>query len=184
MHPSSNTLTRQNIEETISGYLELIEELGEEASAKRGLELLYAIKRDALPAGPYPGVTLFEAANRILTDLVVLYGVRWLLHEGPFRFEAFTVEYGHQNNNDFDIQATDGTALLIGEAFNVAPSFFGVKKSAMLKKLRGSQAQTKLLVFNSDAVLPNYQAKPRLGEHFLIVDVGTTQARLMSGPNS
>ena len=28
-----------------------------------------------------PDVALFEAANRIMTDLVILYGVRWLLKD-------------------------------------------------------------------------------------------------------
>jgi hypothetical protein len=41
-----------------------------------------------------------------MTDLVILNGVKWLLEERIFGFSAYTVEYGHQNNNSYDIEAS------------------------------------------------------------------------------
>ena len=53
----------------------------------------------------------------------------------------------------YDITATAGSFSLVGEAFNVAPSFFQAKKSSMVKKLRAQQnADYRLVIFNADAV--------------------------------
>jgi hypothetical protein len=54
---------------------------------------------------PYPTVTRFEAANRIMSDLVILYGVKWLLDNSVFPFENYIVEYGNEDKNGFDIRA-------------------------------------------------------------------------------
>jgi hypothetical protein len=78
-----------------------------------------------------------------LSDLVILYGVKWLLDNNTFPFESYTVEYGNENKNGFDICATGNGKTLIGEAFNVAQSFFQTKKSTMLKKLAKSTADYK-----------------------------------------
>jgi hypothetical protein len=66
------------------------------------------LKREAVGAGRYPNVTLFEAANRIMTDVVMLNGVRWLLKDEVFPFRAYTVEYGHGNEGAHDIEASEG----------------------------------------------------------------------------
>jgi len=86
MHQSSDTLSRENIDQTLVEYVTSIECLGESVAALRGVRLLEALKRDIVGIGPYPAVTLFEAANRIMTDLVILYGVRWLLRNAVFPF--------------------------------------------------------------------------------------------------
>ena len=129
--------------------------------------------------GPYPHVTMFEAANRIMSDLVILYGVQWLLNTAAFPFDSYTVEYGNENNNGFDVCATDLDKILIGEAFNVAPSFFQTKKASMLKKLAASTADYKIIMFNHDAVAPNYTPKPNNGEYFLFVRVGTDHSYMV-----
>ena len=87
-----------------------------------------SLKREKLDHGPYRDVTLFEAANRIMSDLVILKGIRWLLDEKVFPFDAYTVEFGNENRNGFDIRAEQGGKTLVGEAFNVAPSFYPVKR--------------------------------------------------------
>ena len=62
----------------------------------------------------------------------------------------------------------------MGEAFNVAPSFFQLKKTLMLKKLRGPEvaADYKPLVFNQDAVPEGYKPAPKQSEFFVFVKVG------------
>jgi hypothetical protein len=74
----------------------------------------------------------------------------------------YTVEYGNENNNGFDICATGNDKVLIGEAFNVVPSFFQTKKASMLKKLATSSADFKIIMFNHDAVVRSYRPKPNI----------------------
>jgi hypothetical protein len=181
----NDRLTQQNIRQTLNDYLASVEHLGTSISALKGIPLFEALKRDHLESGPYPGVTLFEAANRVMTDLVMLYGVRWLLASAAFPFTEYSVEYGNEDKKGFDIQATAGGKVLIGEVFNVARSFFPVKKNATLKKLRRpqSKADFKLVMFNSDAVLPEYSPQLRANERFVVVRVGTGEASLV-GPTA
>jgi hypothetical protein len=119
-----------------------------------------------------------------MTDLVILYGVKWLLNHGAFPFDSYTVEYGHGNKQGFDITACANGRTLIGEAFNVAPSFFQIKKNSMLKKLRGPSAKAdfKIVMFNQDAVAAAYVPKPRNNEFFVLVEVGTGDARTIPDP--
>ena len=134
-------------------------------------------------SGPYPNVTLFEAANRIMTDLVMLHGVRWLLKRKAFPFRAYTVEYGHGNEGAHDIEAREGGKTLIGEVFNVAPCFFPIKKAAALKKLRASRinAEYRVILVNHDAVVASYVPKPRSGEYYVFVNIETGDCRLVAG---
>jgi hypothetical protein len=116
-----------------------------------------------------------------MTDLVILRGVKWLLTQSNFGFDAYTVEYGHQNNNNFDLEASREDKRLIGEAFNVAPSFFQGKKSAMLRKLNiDEKATIKLIMFNHDAEAAGYTPNPSSDVHFLFVDVTTGDCRVVS----
>lgn len=182
MNRYSTTLSKTNIDQIVADYVAGVEHLGESIASLRGLRLFGALKRDRVGSGPYPNVTLFEAANRIMTDLVILYGVRWLLKHGVFPFDAYTVEYGNDDEQGFDIRASSGNSTLLGEAFNVAPSFFQGKKSAMLKKLRQQTAQAdfKLVLFNHDAVQMRYAPDIGEREYFVVVKVGTDEARMLT----
>ena len=115
-----------------------------------------------------------------MTDLVLLYGVRWLLQEKCFPFTEYAVEYGHGNQSAFDLIAEANGERLIGEAFNVAPSFFATKKAAMLKKLRtkGQGATHTLILCNADAVRGQYMPAAESAEYHLLVDVGTGRGRM------
>ena len=137
-------ITSRDIDRLFSRYIAEMESVGDCIDGLRGLRLLSALKRDVVGAGPYPNVTLFEAANRIMTDLVMLHGVRWLLKHEVFPFRAYRVEYGHGNEGAHDIEASEGGKTLIGEVFNVAPSFFPIKKAAALRSSgrRGSTPST------------------------------------------
>ena len=178
-------LTRQNVDIKIQEYLQSLEELQLQAS---GLHLIAQIKRAALGQGPYPNVTLFEAANRIGTDLVILNGIRWMLVTNVFPFESYTVEYGNEHQSGFDIRAELSGKRLIGEAFNVAPSFYQSKKSGALKKLMSAKADFKILVFNQDAVSDGYRPSPQGGELYVAVNWSsggaTISPALLSGPST
>jgi hypothetical protein len=108
-----------------------------------------------------------------MSDLVILYGIEYLLRSKHFPFTEYKVEFGNENRNDFDIEALSSNESLVGEAFNVAPSFFQGKKSHALKKLKKPiETKYRILMFNSDAVDNCYQ--PRHNDdrlYFVIVDI-------------
>jgi hypothetical protein len=174
-------LTRHNIDATIEQYTLQIEEIGSSIRRMTGLRLLEALKRREVKAGPYPDVTLFEAANRIMTDLVILYGVKWLLSEYIFPFRSYAVAFGHSHGNGFDIQASEDGKKLVGEAFNVAPSFLQGKKSSMLRKLRtkGKDADFTVVMFNHDAIREPYKPRRADGNYYVFVNVGKGAAEMI-----
>lgn len=174
-------ITSANAGQLIKDYCTLVEEIGNPVAESKGLPLLHALKREKVNAGPYPGVTLFEAANRIMSDLVILYGVKWLLDKKVFPFETYTVEYGNEDTSGFDIQANGGGKKLVGEAFNVASSFFQTKKTAMLKKLRasGAGADYKIILFNDEAVDRSYEPNPKSHEYFVFIQIGGDDSRMV-----
>lgn len=77
--------------------------------------------------GPYSGITVFEAANRIASDLVIINGIIQIIGDGLEPEESLiTVRLGNKhikNKGDFTINNKEG------EAFNVAPSFYNGKIS-------------------------------------------------------
>ncbi len=168
-------LDAKNIESAISDYLLLLNQIPLSISAHNILGLLTTLKREKVEKGPYPHVTIFEAANRIMTDLTILFGIKDLLNGAipEIKFNSYTVELGNEDNNDHDIEATNGIVSLVGEAFNVSETFFQGKKTMALRKLRSATNKNKLkvILYNSDAVNSKYQ--PNLGddEFFLAVNI-------------
>ncbi|RHX89440.1 hypothetical protein [Leptospira stimsonii] len=168
-------VTRGNIENILLNYKNSIKEIGASIGQKKGLELLTLLKREIINVEPYPTVTLFEAANRIMTDLVILEGIKWIFDNNIFPFEIYTIEYGNENENSHDITANNSTKNLIGEAFNVAPSFFQGKKSSAVDKLKNSTLKSdyKLLLINSDAVTSAYQPKLNEGIFHVFININS-----------
>jgi hypothetical protein len=181
MTSSERKLTKSNVGELLKNYANSVETIGASIQGQTGRTLLESLKRGKVGVGPYPDVTLFEAANRIMTDLVIYTGVKWLLDNETFPFTEYTVELGNEDNNGFDIRAEATSKTLIGEAFNVAPSFFQGKKGAMLKKLKkNGKADYKIIMVNHDAVLESYApAKEEAGVYYVIVNVGAASAKVV-----
>jgi len=179
LHNFERSISKANAASLIATYLASVEEIKNSLGDHKVLDLLKVLKREAVGAGPYPHVTMFEAANRILSDLVILYGVKWLLDNDVFPFERYEVEYGNENKNGFDICAAGNGRKLVGEAFNVAPSFFQGKKRSMLKKVTESNADFKIIMFNHDAVKLGYSPKPTNNEYFVFVRVGSGDSHIV-----
>jgi len=173
MQQIERTLTASNIDKITETFCSTLVSVGKSIRGKTGIPLFMTLKREKLVQEPYSGVSLFEAANRIMSDLVILKGIAALLKSKQFPFSAYTVEFGNENNRGFDIIASRGSTTLIGEAFNVAPSFFQTKKSSALKKLKRCQDNVtyRILMFNDDAVSSSYSPKPQVGLHHIIVGV-------------
>jgi hypothetical protein len=154
-------LNQTNIDKELTDYLRSVNSIELPASQNDILMSIYSLKRKPLGSGPYPDVSLFEASNRILSDIVILFGVQRLLTNpmvGNVRlpFREYEVALGVEGGND--LRATFGGRSLVGEAFNVAQSFFQAKKYSMIKKLRtGEKVDYRLIIFNADAVRdPDY----------------------------
>ncbi|MFJ2483891.1 hypothetical protein ACIOWE_26900 [Pseudomonas sp. NPDC087598] len=145
---------------------------------------MLALKRDRLGHGPYPDVSLFEAANRIMSDLVILHGIGALLKGRLFPFDEYIVEFGNENRNSFDIRAESQSGTLAGEAFNAASSFFGTKKRAALKKLRSKALEQSFRVIMFNAEGPRSGIRPEVDGIFQIaVDITTGSIEVHPEPH-
>jgi hypothetical protein len=177
------TLNHKNIDSVICAYVSSINEVGAEVSDLKGVDLFVNLKRGKVGVGPYPKVSLFEAANRIMTDLVILKAVKYLLNSNTLPFDEYIVEYGHEDQNSHDITSTSKNGEgFAGEAFNVAPSFYQGKKRATKKKLQDSKfnANHKFIIANLDAVSANYHPLKNEGVNYLFVDINSDFAQLFS----
>ncbi|PVX83669.1 hypothetical protein [Paraburkholderia unamae] len=181
MQQQVRSLTLGNVEQITNEFVNSISEIGESIHGLRGIALFTALKRTALGHGPYPHVTLFEAANRIMSDLVILRGVAGLLRAGMFGIDTYLVEFGNENKNGFDIRGESALGhTIIGEAFNVAPSYFTGKRWSSVEKLKNADATHRLLLVNDDAVSPTYEPMPKTGLHYVFVNIETGAIRVLS----
>lgn len=144
-----------NVDKRIEEYLKTIQGINLPLIQNDILKTIYSIKREPLGTGPYPEVSLFETANRIFSDLVILFGVRSLLTspivgDVSLPFREYSVALGVQGGND--LSASQNNSNLVGEAFHVAPSLFQTKKRLVMKKLRNKQATYRIILFNDNAV--------------------------------
>ena len=176
-----NVLNSDNIDNAIEVYCKMIEDLGGLSSELRGIDFFTYLKREPVGTGPYPECTMFEASNRIMTDLVILKGVRWLIQSSEIPFSEFNVEYGNSDKNPHDITAEENGLTFCGEAFNVAPSFFMGKKTKSIKKLRekSADADYRFIVANLDAIEETYRPIEHKGEYYLFVDIKSNEIKLI-----
>lgn len=169
------TLTEENIDDAIARYVAAVKQMPLRIVANSHEQLFNKLKRLPVCSGPYPKMSWFEAANRVMTDLVILYGVRVLLRDRNLRlpYKRYEVEYGNQNRQNHDIEAHAPNRYLIGEAFNVAESFFQGKKAKTLRKLRQSAANStdKIVLFNTEAASASYKPRPKSGELMVRVSI-------------
>ncbi len=102
----------------------------------QSLEMIRYFKRkiegENISIGPYTGITVFEAANRIASDLVIINVVLQLIEtKKEPKDSKITIRLGNRHDKgkgDFTINGKDG------EAFNVAVSFYKVKLMTTNKK--------------------------------------------------
>lgn len=156
---------RENFNEFVSAYKAQLSELESKISADSALGLFEQVKRDKLGKGPYAEVTFFEAANRILSDCVIINGVLKIFFEKnesiPF-VDHVTIDFGHSNDQAHDIIGydSDGKVILCVEAFNVSESFFRPKLYKTNVRLRQSEHKEalKVVLYNEDAAI-GYRTK-------------------------
>ena len=87
-------------------------------------------------------------------------------------YDEYRVEFGNENEKSNDITAIKGRSQLIGEVFNVSPSFFQNKITRSFGKMRKQEKSfQKLVIYNSDAVSVSYKSKCRENEFHLKVNL-------------
>jgi hypothetical protein len=160
-------LNNTNIKNAIDAYLSILSTGPVQVVAETPYAFLKTLKRKQLESGPYPGVSLFEAANRIMSDLVILFGVKLLLHKtfDGISFSEFTVQLGNENDGLHDLVARLGNHTLHGEAFNVAESFFYLKKRSSLEKLSKTnlpENHIQVLLYNVEATITKIEREDNL----------------------
>lgn len=173
----SLALNKNCIDSEIGHYLAKLSEVKEpirrEVNTLDSYRLLKFMKRHPLGAGPYPDVSFFENCNRIFSDLVILFGVKRLLYElgSQFPFTEYYAALGTEQG--IDVEAHEESISLAGEAFSVARTFFPTKKRSALKSLLNYDAEYKLLLFNSDAVVNpiDWDMKNKQGVCYLTINV-------------
>ncbi|MBD2699839.1 hypothetical protein IC229_04275 [Spirosoma sp. BT702] len=156
-------LTKSNIDKAVSDYLNLVSNIPLRIESDNFLGLMKKLKRGKIATGPYPEVSIFEAANRIMSDLVILFGVRDILQDRYKEFasfDEFTVELGNEKANAHDIYSKCETGSLAGEAFNVAPSFFHGKSSMSVRKLLANQDNPEFLIILCNSDCYSFSQKP------------------------
>lgn len=151
------TISREEAPRIIDRYLAQLGNLPLKIEGPSAYTLLLRLKREPIGGGPYPNVSAFETANRILSDLIILFGVKLLLSgirvaDISFPFSSYSVALGTQSGTD--VRADEGDHHLLGEAFNVAPTFYQTKRAQAVQRLRrlSGAAAHRVVLFNEDAV--------------------------------
>lgn len=153
---SEERLDGSNFRKLFSAYVQQLKDIRVPRLPRTPLHLFAALKRNAVRGGKYDGVSMFEFANRVMSDLVVWKAVDHLLFgqtssgRGGCAVEI-RARFGVANGFDLDGRLLDGRRLR-GECFNVAPSFFGIKRRSSEAKLRKVRGGLRVVAFNRDAL--------------------------------
>jgi hypothetical protein len=131
-------------------------------------ELIDNIKRTPEKVGPYQNISVFEALNRIGSDLVLLSGAAKLFNnETDFLVNKIHLKMGNTKGFDFEVTLNDGK-IIYGEAFNAAESFCKHKMRQAIDKLIDKNPDDKAkdaIVFINQEVqnfMENYKNKKEL----------------------
>lgn len=175
MKDFTHKLNKGNIESSIKLYQSKLIDIPLKIESNNIVDLLKKLKREKIKSGPYPNLTVFEASNRIMTDLVILFGVKKLLNNvfKEINFKEYNVEYGNENLHDNDIEAESNGVKLKGEAFNVAESHFPGKKCKMVNKLIKDYngKDVIIIIYNEDARKKKEVPRKEGNVYFLPVEI-------------
>lgn len=122
------------------------------------IKTIYALKRKeegSQAIGPYRNITVFEAANRIASDLVILNGIFQIIESDlKLKDSKIRIHFGSthiKGEGDFKINEK------IGEAFNVAPSFYAGKLWKTLDKWKKERKKLEYILVNGEVVPEQHQ---------------------------
>lgn len=161
----TDNINRQNLVEFKRAYWNSLDENPFPLPPEKGkaIEMIRYFKRKEVGTvnniGPYKGITVLEAANRIASDLVIINGILQVVDSNKELEQLpITLRLGNRHEKgrgDFSIGKHEG------EAFNVAPSFYNVKLSATRRKWHGNDLLKYILV-NAEVVSVSKVDDPRI----------------------
>lgn len=128
--------------------------------SKGTYSLIASLKRSPHRFGPYKGLTLFEIANRLFSDLVLMEGAKHIFEKPSLvtQHDILSMKLNPSNISGYDLEIYTEEETIYGEAYNTAPSFFKIKTASTLRKLnheKHSQVKKAVLLFNEDALDEN-----------------------------
>lgn len=136
------------------------------------LKLMHWAKREAISFGPYQHLTFFEISNRVYSDLILLEAASTLFASHAIR--SIRLNLSNKSGHDMTITDKQGN-IVIGEAFNTAPSFFQIKLRSDLKKFQpnkiGYIAFNKTALNQSNEVFLNTKKQQNPHIQFLICNI-------------
>jgi len=133
----NKALSKDEFEQAKAAYLSL---LTENKYAIKNADTIYDlidnIKRTPEKVGPYKNISVFEALNRIGSDLVLLSGATILFKNEVEGIEPQKIhlKMGTTHGFDFEVILKDNKKIF-GEAFNAAESFCKFKMRQAIHKL-------------------------------------------------
>ena len=148
-------------------YLQLVDDNAYSPTRTKNIyELIQEIKRAPKEIGPYVKISVFEALNRIGSDLVLLSGSEQLFERKVQGIIPRTIHLKMGNTRGFDFEVTlqDGT-VIYGEAFNAAESFCKEKMrqaiEKVIKKNEDPRARKAIIMVNDDVreIIEDYNNK-------------------------
>jgi hypothetical protein len=121
------------------------------------IDMIFYLKRknqkNVNTIGPYKNITVFEAANRIASDLVIIYGlIQMIENEKALRNCEVSLKLGTKHvegEGDFLINGKHG------EAFNVANSYYPTKLAKTISNWDKKPGKLHYILVNGDVVLPS-----------------------------
>ncbi|MCC6739468.1 MAG: hypothetical protein IT452_10520 [Planctomycetia bacterium] len=152
----ARVVTAGDIDGKIVCYVEELDALLLPELPRRPLALFRMLKRHRFPRGEEKSeISVFEIANRAMSNLVVYLTARRLLSNAGEVLGSDSLDSIHlalENEDGSDLAAVTKTGrVLKGECFNVATSFFPVKRSHAVRKLKKATADIRVLSYNHDA---------------------------------
>jgi len=159
-----NPLNKEEFIEAKKLYLEFITTNEYEIKATKDIfQLIQNIKRSPEKIGPYQNMSVFEALNRIGSDLVLLSGAEKLF-TSEIPPENILLRMGNTQGFDFEV-LYKGNKKVYGEAFNAAKSFCKHKMRQAIDKLvdkNPDKKATSAIIFINEEMkgfLENYKNK-------------------------
>ncbi len=159
----SKPLNKNEFNEAKKKYMDLIKKHPYSIKETNGIfELIQSVKRNPEKIGPYKDISVFEALNRIGTDLVLLAGATNLFNSELTEItpKKIKLNMGTIRGFDFIVEIT-GNKYIYGEAFNAAESFCNEKMRQAIHKLTDNPEN----YTNSAIVFVNIEVKEKLNKY-------------------
>lgn len=136
-HFFDNALSQKDFDNAKRAYLKTLEGYKWEVKKVDSIyDLIDNIKRTPQETGPYQNISVFEALNRIGSDLVLLSGATKLFKEGIGARIPISIHLKMGTTQGFDFKVCfDDEYVIYGEAFNAAKSFCKQKMRQAIHKL-------------------------------------------------